>query len=356
LKMAARQVLLMLLMTCAIERMSASSTPLNASSYQKIIGAGFATNYFKTLDFSKYNKQNLKDIKAKGFKNLRLRCRADIDFDKTTFLTNLETVVDDCLSEDIIPIISWVHHAAEAYGNETYREGYVSWWKDVATKLKDKDYRLSFNLFTELGVDYCTEHELDPCPAIALDSDKYNKWTADVKKAIRNTGGKNDKRILILGSPKKTGRWLHKINKTHYENDNYVMVEWHIFASGPNKKKDSAKEWIGDGREVGRDNVDAGLKDGKEWSEAEKVPSYFAAWMPQDNKAGSLNTTEAIYFLRYFISQLDPMPWSLNVLDVYYDTKTSTWIKGEQEIKGTKLDMERILKKIVENMPHRDNL
>lgn len=352
-----REILLTVLIVCCIDSLSASySTPMNGTAYQKIVGAGFATNYFKTTDFTKYNKQNIKDIKAKGFKNLRLRCRADIGYNMTTFLTNLETAVDDCLSEDVIPIISWVHHKAEAYGTEEYRKDYVSWWKQVATKLKDKDYRLSFNLFTELGVDYCNEHNIDPCPAIALDADKYNKWTKDVKEAIRDTKGNNEKRILILASPKKTGKFLHKINKTIYENDDYLMVEWHQYASGPNKKKDGAKEWIGDGKDVGRDNVDAALKEGVEWSKTEKVPSYFAAWMPQDNKGGDLNQTEAIYFLNYFIRKLDPMPWSLNVLDVYYDTETNTWTEGIQDIKGASLDMYTILKKIINAMPHRDNL
>lgn len=352
-----RKTALVVLILCSIDSLSASyNTPLNGSAYQKIVGAGFATNYFKTLDFSKYDIQNLKDIKAKGFKNLRLRCRADIGYDMTTFLTNLETVVDDCLSEDVIPIISWVHHKAEAYGTEEQKKDYVSWWKQVATKLKDKDYRLSFNLFTELGVDYCNGHNIDPCPAIALDANKYNNWTEAVKTAIRNSGGKNDKRILILASPKKTGKYLKKINKSIYQNDNYLMVEWHQYASGPNKKAGGAKEWIGDGTVVGRENVDIALKEGVEWSATEKVPSYFAAWMPQDNKDGSLNQTEAIFFLRYFIKKLSPMPWSLNVLDVYYDTSAKAWRKEIQDIKGTSLDMFTILEKIINVMPHRDNL
>ena len=52
---------------------------------------------------------------------------------------------DDCgrlLS--VIPIISWIHHQAEACAMKEDFIAYVDWWTAVAKQLKDKDYRLSF--------------------------------------------------------------------------------------------------------------------------------------------------------------------------------------------------------------------
>ena len=86
----------------------------------------------------------------------------------------------------------------------------------VAQQLKDKDYKLSFNLFTELGVDGCGKN----CEqSLRRSNDKYNKWTSEVVRAIRGTGGKNVHPPLIVGSPGKTAKDLPKINQTIYSND-----------------------------------------------------------------------------------------------------------------------------------------
>ncbi|CAG2257953.1 unnamed protein product [Mytilus edulis] len=75
--------------------------------------------------------------------------------DTTSVLHASQTVVNDCLATNIAPIVSWIHHEAEAFATTSHRTEYLKWWTSVAEKLKDKDYRLSFNLFTELGVDSC---------------------------------------------------------------------------------------------------------------------------------------------------------------------------------------------------------
>ncbi len=59
------------------------------------------------------------------------------------FLDRLTEVVDECIERDVAPIISWIHHAAEAKANETDRQNYIDWWTRVAEKLKDRNYHLS---------------------------------------------------------------------------------------------------------------------------------------------------------------------------------------------------------------------
>ena len=91
---------------------------------------------------------------------------------------------------------------------------YVDWWTAVAKQLKDKDYRLSFNLFTELGKDTCKRNNKSS-ESLRKKTHKYNIWTRNVTKAIRKTGGNNAQRILILGSPEKLLRtYLKSIKKS----------------------------------------------------------------------------------------------------------------------------------------------
>ena len=100
----------------------------------------------------------------------------------------------------------------------------MDWWTAVAKQLKDKDYRLSFNLFTELGKDTCKRNNKSS-ESLRKKTHKYNIWTRNVTKAIRKTGGNNAQRILILGSPRKTAKDLSKIDKKIYKNDSYMMAE-----------------------------------------------------------------------------------------------------------------------------------
>lgn len=75
--------------------------PILAVDYARdVMKQGFATNYFKTdPPAKKYREQNIKDVHDRGFRNLRLRCRADLydaPYETNTkfddFLEKLETV------------------------------------------------------------------------------------------------------------------------------------------------------------------------------------------------------------------------------------------------------------------------
>ena len=140
-------------------------------------------------------------------------------------------MVDECIRVGVAPIISWENHQAEAYAIEEERQNYLLFWEKVATTLKDRNYHLSFNLFTELGVDLCQK---DCDLSLRTNSTKYSQWTSHVVSTIRAAGGNNANRILILGAPKKTSDGLDEIDENIYKNDDYMMIQWHEYASGPN--------------------------------------------------------------------------------------------------------------------------
>jgi len=132
-----------------------------------------------------------------------------------------------------------------------------------------------------------------------------------------------------------------------------MMAEWHIYASGPNKKKDGQKYWKGNGTTKGQENVKNAIYEATNFTEKFKLRTYLGAWMPQDNKDGDLNEDEVISFARFFANELRSVniPWSLNVLDRYYDTKKKTWLTEKQNIRGRNLNMSRVLDNIREVMP-----
>ena len=259
----------------------------------------------------------------------------------------------------VAPIISWLNRKAEAYATDEDRKNYVAWWTAVANHLKYKDYLLSFNLFTELMTGRCKKTSSPECPdSLHLQLDKYNQWTSEVVTAIRNTSGNNGKRILILSSPKMTADGLKFINKSIYENDNYMMAEFHLYAAGPSKYKKSPKYWVGNGTKHGRDQVRKTFEGVKNFTKTSNLTTYFGEWMPIDNIKARLNESEVIHFATYFVKQIkkEGIPWSLNDLNKYYDTKKGEWLNGTQILKakiGTnkqKIDMAKVLQTIIEFM------
>lgn len=121
------------------------TSPVSPQAYRELIKQGFATNCFKTPEpLSKYHDQDIDDVYSKGFRKVRLRSRADLytaPYDSTDFawfLANLTAVVDKCLEKRVMPIISWIHHEAEAFATKQDQQDYVAWWTAVARQLRDK--------------------------------------------------------------------------------------------------------------------------------------------------------------------------------------------------------------------------
>ena len=227
----------------------------------------------------------------------------------------------------------------------------------MARQLKDRDYRLSFNLFTELGIDECKK-DGKPCKhSLRKRPDKYNRWTRAVVNAIRNktlTGGNNAKRILFLSSPEKTAVGLPKIDPEIYRNASYLMAEWHILCFRPCQKAHFAQVLDrSDG--VGKENVRIAIKNGTNFTENTGLLTYFAEWMPQDNNGGKINESEAIYFTRFFVKEIRKakIPWSLNSLEKYYIMGKGKWRRRPLTIEGQQLSMSKILDNIIELMPKR---
>ena len=125
-------------------------------------------------------------------------------------------------------------------------------------------YHLSFNFFTELGVD---KSLCGRCPtSLRRNHAKYNSWTYDVVQAIRATGGNNANRILILGSPEKNSDGLSYIDERIYIDDDYMMVEWHDYAAGPYKKVGRPRYWSGNGTERQRFTLRNDIRRAKEFT------------------------------------------------------------------------------------------
>lgn len=96
----------------------------------------------------------------------------------------------------------------------------------------------------------------------------------------------------------------------------------------------------------------------EDFTNSDGLLGYFGAWIPKDNLFGQMEQTEVENFARFFVNELKikKIPWSLNMLDNYYDTEKSEWISGVQTLprgkkrKGVELEMDKVLDIMVEVM------
>ncbi len=114
--------------------------------------------------------------------------------------------------------------------------------------------------------------------------------------------------------------------------DSYMMVEWHEYAAGPTAIPDRPRYWSGNGSDAQKRLLAEGVERANRFTVATGIPTYFGAWMPRDNKDGSVPEPNVINFARFFVDLLKSarIPWSLNVIDNYYFTKESKWLTKNQ--------------------------
>eukprot|EP00050_Salpingoeca_kvevrii_P017062 m.61376 g.61376 ORF g.61376 m.61376 type:complete len:422 (-) comp7335_c1_seq1:80-1345(-) len=322
-----------------------ASAAMDPHDLAQRMGLGFGTSWFKTsyYDPDAYSEKFVIDAKERGLSNMRIRVRADLygyrtnTFDKEALndmLDDLEVVVSDCINHGVVPIISWIHRAAEANASEDDGDHFVRWWRFVARRFADAPFELAFNLFTELD-----DGPIRDDPAI------YNDWTSRAIAAIRGTGGNNKKRVIILASPGKTAKNLNLIDPAIFLEDRYLMAEWHIYASGPNKNN-GKKHWEGTGSEDERAAARRHINMAIEWSRISGIPTYMGAWMPMDNQKGSLEQDEVEAFAKFFATELAQagIPSSINVNSHYYHEKKGYW-RRRKKIGGRFLSVRHILTK-----------
>ena len=165
----------------------------------------------------------------------------------------------------------------------------------------------------------CTE-------SLKWNTKKYHRWTSKVISVIRETGGNNAQRILILASPKRSTFGLEpRFTNTSYM-DSYMMMNWHNWAAGPNKLEDHPNFWSGNGTDEQKNRMREAVQEAKNFTDRTNVPTYQGEWMPRDNRGGLLNQMEVMSFAKFFVElcKNESIPWSLNDFDQYYDTETST--------------------------------
>lgn len=178
-------------------------------------------------------EQTFDSIKAAGFESVRIPVTwthhigegPDYQVDEQ-WMNRVEQVVDWALERDLYVVLN-VHHDSwewasmeEVEGREEKKQKLEKLWKQIANEFKNRSDKLMFEVLNEPAGEG-TDEELADIAA------QYNDINERVLKVIRDTGGHNKKRLVLL-----PGLWTnidHTISYFEAPDDPNIILTVHNY-------------------------------------------------------------------------------------------------------------------------------
>ncbi len=287
------------------------TTPIKPAEYQRMLGVGMDVGWMQfKKDMESYTPQVPVDFKKVGFSHVRIR----INEDPLTpeFLSRLKSVVNDCLKNNLIPIIAFTAENFKQNPTEANMEKVVSWWRTVAQTFKGYPYPLSYDLIVEVG-----ENLKDP----TLLNECYERTVSAIRKV-------DPYRIIFISPIKRSNPYYLNLLKIPQDANGYLMVEWHFYAAGPSKTNPKSLWTSGTPAEkkLITDKIQAAL----DYQKKTGLYSWVGAWMPGNyNHGNDYTVSEQVVFATFMSCALRRahIPYAINADTKFYDNATRSWIK-----------------------------
>lgn len=199
----------------------------------------------------KTSESYIQSLKKQGFNSLRIPTSwvagHIVDKEKMTidpaWVLRIKEIVDYGLNAGLCVIINehwdggWMEH--DAFTNQVnvseHKEMYRKLWVNIAKQFKDYDQRLLFAALNEPGVGGGSPQAKGEM--LAPDSKEFADRLLEYEQvfldAVRSTGGKNAKRVLIVQGPKTeidlTDKDVFDITRLKDRTKNRLMAEVHFY-------------------------------------------------------------------------------------------------------------------------------
>lgn len=284
---------------------------IKSSEYIKILGKGMDVDWSKTKKGREYyNIKAVKDFKEAGISHVRIRIADNVTEE---LLVGLDNQINDCIKNGLIPIIAYQADEFKTNPSEDNINNVVQWWKIVSERYKNYSNLLAFDLIIE------------PSDDINKKPEKLNKLYGKIIPEIRKT---NEDRIIMIAPRMRSDADYLKELKIPTENRDYIIAEWHFYASGPSKTNDRKLWTNGNINEMKliTDKINTAL----EWQEETGIPTWVGAWMPGNyNDGDDYSIDEQVEFAKYMVQQLDKakIPFAINSDTSFYERESNKWIE-----------------------------
>jgi len=194
------------------------------AEYQKKLGKGIDVDWAKTkLGSQFYNQKTPVDFQKRGFSHVRIRVKDDLT---PPVIQHLKKVINDSLAAGLIPVLAYQAKDFKENPSQENLEETVRWWTTAAENFAGFSPKLSFDLIIEVTDNLNKEPEIL--------NNFYEKAVSEIRKT-------NPQRIIFISPVVRSAPENLEKLKIPSQAKGFLMVEWHFYASGPDKKK-SQKE------------------------------------------------------------------------------------------------------------------
>lgn len=289
----------------------AIDAPISPTDMQKQLGHGFDVSWaeFK-IKIEGYGVDEVLAMKEKGFQTARIRTALLAD---SALFSYLDRCINDCLDNGIIPIIA---HNADAYELNPTPENLqanIQWWDTIAKRYSNYSHKLLFNI------------NIEWTDAVGKDTAMVNAYYRQITPVIRSS---NPTRILIFSPIRISAPEYLSQMSIPSSAGQYVMAEWHFYASGPSKDPSNKKYWT-TGTPAQKQLILDKIQIAKHWQDSTGIPTWVGAWMAGNyNDGNDYSAAEQAVFASYMTHVLDSVqiPWAINTIDKFYDYTNNQWI------------------------------
>jgi endoglucanase len=238
---------------------------------------GYDKVFWQDHSKGRFKERYFKMIKEAGFSTVRVNLNPFTQMDSQNkinpqWLNTLDWVVNKSLEANLMVILDLHEFTTMADNPEAKKEMFLSFWKQVAPRYKDKSDNVLFELLNE--------------PNQKLTVEMWNTFLADAIKIIRES---NPDRTLIIGP----GNWngIESLNTLKLpENDRNIIVTVHFYhpmrfthqgASWASDYKNlSGIKWTGTPEE--KEEVESKLKVAADWSLKNNRPIFLGEFGAYD--------------------------------------------------------------------------
>jgi endoglucanase len=238
---------------------------------------GYDKAFWQDHTKGRFKEQYFRMIKDAGFSNIRVNLFPFSQMDSMNmidpqWLKTLDWVIEKGLEANLMIILDLHEFNAMADNPEAKKEMFLSFWKQVAPRYKDKSDNVIFELLNE--------------PNQKLTPEMWNKFLEEAVKIIRES---NPDRTLIIGP----GNWngIESLNTLRLpENDRNIIVTVHFYypmrfthqgaAWAGEYKNLSGIKWTGTPEE--KEEIESKLKVAADWSLKNERPIFLGEFGAYD--------------------------------------------------------------------------
>jgi endoglucanase len=238
---------------------------------------GYDKAFWQDHTKGRFKESYFKMIKDAGFSTVRINLNPFTQMDSQNrinphWLETIDWVVDKGLEANLMIILDLHEYTTMADNPEAKKEMFISFWKQIAPRYKDKSGNVIFELLNE--------------PNQKLTAEMWNIFSAEAVKVIRQT---NPDRTLIIGP----GNWngIESLNTLKLpENDRNIIVTVHFYH--PMRFTHQGAAWAGEYKNLNgikwtgtpdeKEEIESKLKVAANWSLKNDRPIFLGEFGAYD--------------------------------------------------------------------------